>query len=371
MKIAFDAKRAFLNKSGLGNYSRTTISLLSSLYPEDDYLLYTTKKGITEEGFPPADAKIILPKGLYSKFPSFWRSYHITGLLKKDKVDIYHGLSHELPRKIHTTGVKTVVTIHDLIFIRYPDLYKAIDRKIYLNKWLYASKAADKIIAISEQTKRDIIEFLHADESKIEVVYQTCNPIFDTFLNREQKQKIRQKYKLPENFILYVGTIEPRKNLLEVLKSIRLSNTGLPLVIIGKEKKHYAEKVHNYIFKHKMNQVVFLKDVPTSDLPGIYQNASLLIYPSSFEGFGLPVLEAVKSGVPVIAAKGSCLEETGGPDSVYIDPFNTEEFAASIQKVLSDSSMRKEMTEKGLNFANNFQATKFAKELHSVYESLH
>lgn len=371
MKIAFDAKRAFRNYSGLGNYSRTVISLLTKYFPENEYLLYTPKTGYRGTGFPPAESRIVTPEShLHRKLHSYWRSYHISKLLDIDRPDIYHGLSHELPRNIEKTGTASVVTIHDLIFFRFPELYKAIDRKIYTRKWQHAARTADRIIAISEQTQLDICNYLDVDEKKIIVIYQSADPVYEKKIGKELKIQLRKKYSLPDNFILSLGTIEERKNLLEILKAMHAGKTTIPLVVIGREKKKYAEKVYAYIRDNQMKNIIFLKNVPADDIPGIYQCADLFIYPSRFEGFGLPVLEAVKSGVPVIAATGSCLEETGGPDSVYINPYNTEEFAFQIKRILDDSTLRENMVSRGLKFAAKFNGEKFAGELMKLYKEI-
>ena len=371
MKIAYDSKRAFRNYSGLGNYSRTVINAMSKHFPENQYYLYTPKTGYNFDDFPPKITKIISPENILDKkFNSYWRSYKIPLSLLKEKVDIYHGLSHELPVNIRKSGVKSIVTIHDLIFFRYPELYKRIDRKIYQKKYTHAVNVADKILAISQQTKRDIVDFLNINESRVEVIYQSSNPIFSSHLSNEGLVKIREKYDLPSEFILSVGTIERRKNLLELVKAVHRGKINVPIVIVGREKK-YAEEVYTYIADNQVSNVIFLRNVPNEDLPAIYQLADVFAYPSSFEGFGLPVLEAIQSGTPVIAGKGSCLEETGGADSIYIDPYNTEEFSNAIQKVFSDSDLRNRMKRKGLEFADNFKLETAINSLNAVYESIY
>lgn len=370
MKIAFDAKRAYRNFSGLGNYSRTLINSISKYFPENQYFLYTPDEGTGLVDFPPKSTRVILPDSyLHRSFSSYWRTYKITDSVKKEKIDLYHGLSHELPHNIEKSGAKSIVTIHDLIFYRYPDLYKALDRKIYKKKYAHSVKVADKIIAISEQTKRDIIEFLNVEESKIEVIYQSSNPLYNKQLSDTQLQNIKDKYDLPSDFILSVGTIEKRKNLLELVRAIHHSKSGIPLVVVGKEKD-YAKDVFSYIADNQVSNTYFLKNVPTEDLPGIYQLASLFAYPSSFEGFGLPVLEALQSGTPVIAARGSCLEETGGPDSIYINPYNPEEFSNAINLVLTNSGLRDTMKIRGNEFSKKFLEKTTISSLYKVYESI-
>ena len=189
-------------------------------------------------------------------FKKYWRSKNIVKDLIQDEIDIYHGLSHELPLGIEKTKIKSVVSIHDLIFIRYPHLFTIIDRKIYHKKILSACKRADKIIAISKQTKSDIIKFFNIPENKIEVVYQGCNVIFQKSIPKDEKQEVISKYNLPQNFLLHVSSITERKNLLNILKSIhKLNNQNL--VIIGDGKK-YKNKCLEYIHKHKLQEKVHL-----------------------------------------------------------------------------------------------------------------
>lgn len=371
MKIAFDAKRAYRNSSGLGNYSRMVIRQLCEYYPHNEYIMYSPKNGSIDPDFPPGNSKLILPqKPVYKLFNAYWRSYHLKNILEKEKPDIFHGLSNELPFNIHKTRIKTVVTIHDLIFIRFPELYKYIDRKIYSRKFRYASENADLVIATSEQTKKDIITFFGVKEKKVKVVYQSGNPVFNYELNSDEIKWIRNKYNIGSDYILNLGTIEERKNLLQLVKALHLARNKALLVVIGRPKKKYFQKVQDYIHKNRINNIQFLQDVPTSDLPALYQGASLFVYPSSFEGFGIPVLEAIQSGTPVIAGAGHCLEETGGPESIYTDPFNIEEFAKVIDKVLDNSDLRRKMKESGKLYSEKFQPHNTVKNLHSVYEHL-
>ncbi len=370
MRTGYDAKRAFHNLSGLGNYSRNIITLMSRYYPSDEYYLYTP--GIRENTgqFLPSGAILRTPETFLSKkFGSVWRSVCLAKSLQKDRIDIYHGLSNELPLKIKGTGVRSVVTIHDLIFIRFPELYNRIDRNIYRRKVNYAVRTADRTIAISEQTKRDIIEFTNIKPEKISVIYQSVDPAFGKKSDSRHLSSIRDRYNLPADFMLYVGTIEKRKNLLNVVRAMVEGRVDLPLVVIGRETE-YASEVHAYIRKHDVRNVLFLKNVPSDDLPSIYQLAILFVYPSSYEGFGIPVLEAITSGIPVIAGKGSCLEETGGPDSVYVDPLDIGELSVQIKRLAGDEHLRRTMVEKGKRFAEQFSGENTTRKLHELYESL-
>jgi len=373
MKIGFDAKRLFLNNTGLGNYSRDLVRGILEQAKENDYFLYTTGGEIdlkTKFLKDHPNAEIVYPSGLYKKMKSYWRSVKLERELIKNGVEVYHGLSHEIPRKNKLSKIKYVVTIHDLIFLRFPENYNRIDRKIYKKKVEYACKTADKIIAISEQTKRDLIEFLNVPENKIEVIYQSCATSFHHISDYRYRDLIKNKYNLPENYILYVGTIEKRKNLATLIEAIGKSNTKLPLVAVGKQTD-YTKEVMAMVDKYNLgNQVALLQNLSFLDLPSIYQSANLFVYPSFFEGFGIPVLEALYSKTPVIAAIGSCLEEAGGPNSIYIDPKNSDELASAIDRVIENPELQLEMKEKGFEYAQNFTSENQAKEVLEIYEGL-
>jgi glycosyltransferase involved in cell wall biosynthesis len=368
MRIAFDAKRAFNNTSGLGNYSRYTISSLCLSYPEHDYLLYTPSinKGIDFQS--PENSEIALPESFFAKqFSSYWRSVGLKTRLKKDKIDLYHGLSNELPLGIAESGIKSVVTIHDLIFMRLPELYKSFDRKVYLKKTKNAVLEADQIIAISQQTKDDMIELLGADEKKISIIFQGCHPWFKNTFNEEELRLTREKYQLPQLYILYVGTIEKRKNLLKIIQALHQGKIDIPLVAVGRETD-YMNEINQYIRENNIKNVNFIHYIPNSDLPAVYQMAHAFIYPSAYEGFGIPVIEALSSGIPVLTSRGGCLEETAGPGGIFVDPEDSEEMIDSIKRIIEDQVFRDKLILEGGKHVLQFSPEKTIPQLFEVYK---
>lgn len=370
MILGFDAKRFFHNKTGLGNYSRDLIRILAKFHPENSYLLYNPKPKKIDR--IPIDGKIIiehLPDTKKDKkFSSLWRLFFICSQIKKDKVELFHGLSGEIPIGLNKTGVKTVVTIHDLIFMRYPDLYSFFDRKIHYFKFKYAAKKADLIIAISEQTKKDIVTYLDINPNKIKVIYQGCAPIFKEDIPIEFIENTRKKYKLPANFILNVGTIEIRKNVLSVIKAIKVIDTQL--VIIGK-KTTYFKEINSYILENNLqNKIIFLENVELKELASIYRMASVFIYPSIFEGFGIPIIEALYSKTPVISSKGGCFKEAGGENSIYIDALNIEDLRIELNELLVNSEKRDEMKQKGFEFVQKFNDENIARNWIETYNQI-
>ena len=368
MRIGYDAKRAFNNHRGLGNYSRDTIRIIASHYPDLQIDLFTPKTDPSIRFDCPKNATLIQPKHTF--LHSLWRTYGITKEAEKRQLDLYHGLSHELPVGIEKTRIPTVVTMHDLIFIRHPELYPLIDRKLYEAKYLRSCRIADRIIAVSQQTKNDLIELWGIEENRISVVYQGCHPAFCRKASEEQKQSVRQKYNLPESFLLNVGAIEPRKNQLLILKALVDGHIDIPLVIAGRKTDYLAE-LQQFITRHQLeNKVSILPDVDFDNLPALYQSASVFIYPSQYEGFGIPVVEALQSGVPVIAAKGSCLEESGGPDSRYVSSDDATELARQITTLSENPELRNQMAERGKAYASCFSDDSIASNLMKLYKDL-
>lgn len=371
MRIGFDAKRAFHNSRGLGNYSRHTIQLLSKYYPDNHYYLFNPK---TKSKLPVEineNMTEINPKHQFWKLlPSLWRSKGMNSTIKEEKLDIYHGLNQELPYGIQHTGAKTIVTLHDAIFMRYPQLYPPSYRLVFTTKNKYACKIADKIICISEQTKRDAITYFGADESKIDVVYQGCNVIFRNNISDEKKQQVRLKHNLPPIFLLSVGAIEERKNTKQIVKALYHSKNQIPLFIVGKPTE-YTKELRKLIAQlGMMHQVHILNNVETEDLPALYAMAKIFIYPSVFEGFGIPILEALTVGTPVITSSGSCFEETAGLHSLYANPNDADHLGETINRVLQNDDLSSKMITEGKKHALLFSDESIANNLMRVYESL-
>lgn len=375
MKIGFDGKRAVQNYTGLGNYSRFIADILSKHYPSNEYILYAPKqqenKSLQEILLQRKNIKIFYPKSFWNrKLSSLWRVCGISSIIKKDRLDLFHGLSNELPLNIKKSQTKSIVTIHDLIFLRYPQFYKWIDRHIYAYKFKKACENSNQIIAISEMTKRDIVSFFHINPDKIDVIYQGCDESFKQKVSEEAKTQLKEQYQLPDKYILYVGSIESRKNLLIIIKSLKRLKQDIPLIAIGRATP-YTEKVKEYIHQNKMeSQVKLLHQIPFAELPCFYQMASLFIYPSYFEGFGIPILEALNSDIPVIAATGSCLEEAGGPHSIYINPDDEEELATQIERIWNNETLAKQMKLEGRKYAQRFEPENIAHDVMKVYQKV-
>jgi len=369
MKIGFDGKRAANNLTGLGNYSRSLIEALANQFPQNQYLVYTPKVKSAKQidnFFTKEHIKLKVPQN----GTILWRSLNILKDLVKDEVQIFHGLSHEIPFAIEHTRIKSIVTMHDLIFLRFPQYYKFIDRKLYEWKSKSACKRADKIIAISEKTKSDIIELYGVQPDKIKVIYQSCDDIFKNPFEDSTLKRISLTYKLPEKFILNVGTIEERKNLRLIVSALKNVDEEYKLVVIGKKTSYFKSVEKEIEILGLYHRVIFLENIPFADLPGIYQLAKVFVYPSFYEGFGIPIIEALYSGVPTIAATGSCLEEAGGPHSLYVNPTDVTGLASLINQILKSDSLQKEMKTKGLEFVQKFNSPVVTQQLMDCYKNV-
>jgi glycosyltransferase involved in cell wall biosynthesis len=375
MKIGFDAKRAFNNKSGLGNYARNLIRGIIKGNPAEDYYLFNSESSrykLQDFLDKRSNIHLIEPQSFWAKeFPGWWRSYGITKNANHLHLDIYHGLSNEIPLNSHLMKAKKLITVHDLIFMRFPEFYNAADRKMYTVKIKKSCALADGIVAVSEQTKNDLIELLDVPKEKIHVIYQTCDENF--FYDKDYNTNDHSPEKLlPDNYILYVGTVEQRKNLLALVRAIHeLDKTmQVTLVVVGKETS-YAKEVSEYVERYGLGKrVIFMKSVNNALMPLIYRKAKAFVYPSIYEGFGIPILEALVSKVPVITSRGGCFPEAAGPGSVFVDPDNAEELADAIRLVLSDEAKRKEMIDTGYAYAQQFKPAICADNMFNLYKKI-
>ena len=381
--IGYDAKRIVSNGTGLGSYGRTLINDLAShpinlrLYAPDE-----GRKDLREQIVQQENVTFCYPHpSLFtfhsSLFTSLWRTHGIIKDLQRDGVQLYHGLSGELPVGIRKSGIKSIVTIHDLIFLRHPEYYHWIDTKIYAWKFRQALREADHIIAISECTKHDIMEYGHIDESRISVIYQSFAPRFANHGDCPlcEKGAPRPGYTgtvpmIQGRYILNVGSIEARKNILLAVKALPYLPEDINLVIIGRHTK-YTDQVTDYIKTHNLShRVQILHGVTDEELPALYAGAEAFVYPSRYEGFGIPIIEAISMGLPVVACTGSCLEEAGGPDSLYVDPDDEQAMAQAICQSLKGAEGREQRISLSREYIRRFEGQDVASQIIRLYQNL-
>lgn len=371
MRVGLDGKRAVLNNTGLGNYSRYCVNIMSMAFPSARFILYSPGNAENERLEPllsRENVELVVPdlKPDWGPVRSWWRTFDMPLRLKADEIDVYHGLSNELPLTIKDV-CPAVVTIHDLIYRRFPQGYSAIDRRLYDFKYSRSARIANRVIAISERTRADLISDYGIDPDKIDVIYQGVDPIFTLKVDTARKQEVRARYSLPERYILAVGTVEERKNLLLAVEALPRLPEQIKLVIVGGMKSDYAGRVRAAISRLGLSDRVMHLQVPFNDLPAIYADAIFTSYTSRYEGFGLPVAESLTMGTPVIACTGSCLEEAGGEGAVYVNPDDVDAYVEAALKLIDDKVFHEIKSRQGVRHVRRFTADAFAKATMACY----
>ncbi len=345
MKIAYDAKRYYHNHTGLGNYSRTLVNDITEQYPEVETVLYD-KKPLS-------------------------RTFKLARKAKGDGCDIIHGLSNELPRDILKTDIKSIVTMHDVAWRTFPEMYKRADRIIYDWKYGWSARNATHVICISESTKRDIMRFYGVPEERISVIYQPVQKIFYTPMDKEKAEKIVSEY-VEGDFILTVGSINARKNLMGMLKAFKRLDNRPKFVIIGNGHK-YRKQCEQYITDSKLtDDIIILDNIHDGEiLQAFYTCTKMLLYPSFYEGFGLPVVEAALQHCPIITSDVSSLPEAAGPGAIQVDPYDIKSMASSIKRLLADKEEREYLGNKAYEHAiSHFDPKVLTEQVYKLYKSL-
>ena len=370
--IGLDAKRIVRNGTGLGSYGRTLVNDLAErplqlrLYAPD-----AGRDDLRQQVMDHDNVQLCLPKRplpLVGK--ALWRSRGMVADLQRDGVQLFHGLSGELPIGIRRRGIPTVVTIHDLIFMRHPEFYHWADVQIYKWKFRQTIREADRIIAISECTKCDIMELGDVDERRISLIYQSAAHRFAAEVTVDERQRVCQKYGLPKRIILNVGSIEARKNMLLAVKALPHLPEDVGLVMVGRHTP-YTDTIVKYAETHQLtHRLHILHGVPDEDLPALYAVAEAFVYPSVYEGFGIPIIEAIRQGLPVVACSGSCLEEAGGPDCRYVAPGDVQGMADALRKSLVGDAERDARIIGSQQYIRRFEGNTVASQVYDLYQEL-
>jgi glycosyltransferase involved in cell wall biosynthesis len=370
-RLGFDAKRAFNNATGLGNYSRHIIKTLTSAFGHTaTYHLYTpsVKKDLGHwvQGF---NLEIHRPRFLSKLRGPFWR-FLLGWRLKKDKIELYHGLSNELPAGIDRKQTKTIVTIHDLIFIHYPESYKPVDRMIYKRKFRSACRRADIIIATSEHTKNDIIKYFGTDEKKIRVHYQDSPDSYHYPPEEYDIPRIMDIYKVHEPYIICVSAFQKRKNHLKLIEAYALAQPSQKLVLAGASGEMLPAIKALIAEKGLAEKVQILENVMPQHLPTLYYKAEFAVYPSLYEGFGIPLLEAMRMQLPLITNMNGCFREISGAAALYADVSNAADLAEKMKMLADDPSLREDLRKKGKEELKRFDPELLRDDLKALYKEL-
>jgi glycosyltransferase involved in cell wall biosynthesis len=371
MGIYVDVSSAVHAKAGIGRYAESLARALIARQPGRFGLFYNRGRGSQ----PPLGLGSIPTRTVRAGYKP-WRMAVWLGQLAQVGFDrlvpdaeLFHATEHLLPP---FRGVPTVLTVHDMIFQLFPEHQKRLNYW-YLNATmpLYCQRA-DAIITVSESSKRDIVTHYGLEPSKIKVVYEAAAPEFVPAVPAVTAD-VRTRYGLPERYLLHVGTIEPRKNLtllIQALQRLRDGGLQIPLVVVGGKGWLYHDFFEKLEGLEVVDSVCFPGYVPAPDLPAFYGAATMVIVASVYEGFGLPLLEAMACGTPVVSSNASSLPEVGGDAALYFDPHDVEAMAEVIRSVWVDAELRDHMRGIGLEWSSGFSWERAAYETASVYDTV-
>ncbi len=375
MNIGFDAKRAFMNSTGLGQYARRLISALVAHSPKDNFTLFTPASStfLEEVLKQHPNTKIITPKHIFlKKFHQVWRSCFLAKEIQKHDIKVFHGLSSELPLGLGQ-NIKKIVTIHDLIFFKKPELYSPLDAMIYRRKTKYAAKYSDKILTISYATKLDLIDLYKVPEEKIIVVPPICDAKFYNLKTDLEKQNFLSNKNLDKPFLLFLGTIEQRKNLFFVIKALfELFKNGVAIsfVIVGRKGDAYVDIKKFLADKLEFEKnIMFFHDVKDEEVPLFFQTARAFVYPSQIEGFGMPLAEAAASGTAMITLDHGALKEAAGPGAFVLSDGTSgqQELEKILYKIFYENQNLDDRIALGKTHAKKFLAQVIAEESMKIY----
>lgn len=366
MRIALDARLLHYRKAGIGQYILRLLEGLDGLAPPEDVLILRSRKQMDADLPPTRFSSVPLWTPPHNRFEQFGLRVELSRL----QLDLLHSPDF-IP--LFRRHFRSVITVHDLAFLLYPHLLTR-ESAHYYGQIDQAVRSADHIIAVSETTKRDVIRLLGAPEEHVTVIPEAVNPIYRPLNDDDAVESVRLRYQLPERYAIFVGTIEPRKNLPTLMRAIRRlkdqHHTELVLAVVGQLGWLYDEvmRVHEELKLQEM--VRFLGRVSDEDLVALYNGASVLAYPSHYEGFGLPPLEAMACGTPVVVSNTSALPEVVGDAGLLVSPEDDEGLTVALLRVLSDPELRDALIRRGLQRASAFTITGMAEKTLALYRSV-
>jgi glycosyltransferase involved in cell wall biosynthesis len=364
VRIAIDARK--LRDYGIGTYIRNLVRNLARIDRTTDYVLIVRPADI-EIGSSLGDNFRTLPD--WSPSYSLREQFTIPLDLRREKVDLFHAPHYVLPP---LTPCKSVVTIHDCIHLRFPQYLPHRLAYVYARSSLWvATHRASRVLTVSETSKRDILRYFRVPESKIDVIYNAIDERLGEAPSEAELAQVRERYQLNDPFVLYAGNIKPHKNLERLIEAFHTLRRGglehVKLLIIGDEVSKYAT-LRRAVHRHKLHKHVrFFGFVPDKTLAALYRLASVFVFPSLYEGFGLPPLEAMAAGTPVITSNLSSLPEVVGDAALLIDPYQPDAIAEAMRRVLTDEQLRTDLRQKGLQRVQEFSWERSVQRVRAIY----
>jgi glycosyltransferase involved in cell wall biosynthesis len=366
MRIGVDTRITHYTRGGISNYTLRLLAALAALDADTDYCVLHSRK----DRNPPLPGANFRPVACWT--PAHHRLERWTLGMEAARLglDLLHSPDFIPPAFGYR---RSVITVHDLNFLYYPRFLTAESRRYYSGQIEWAVRRADHILADSHATKADLVSMLNVEPEKVTVVHLAADPAYRP-LAEEEARRVSAKYGLEPGYLLFVGTLEPRKNLPGLLQAYRLlrdaGTTEAPLVLVGGKGWLYDEIFERIGTLVLTEHVRFLHDVPDADLPGLYSAAGVLTTPSFYEGFGLPALEAMACGTPVVVSDRASLPEVVGEAGLLVNADDPEDIAKALGRVLGDEALRVRMRERGLAQAARFTWDKAARETLAVYRAV-
>ena len=363
MRIGFDVSALVKEAAGIGQCIINIIHNIMEIDKENEYFLFTYDK-IKLPFSLKENWRIVDYGGAKHQQIRFFTA--LPQILKKMKIQVFFGTRHYLPP--FNSNIRYVALVHDLIPLRMPELFtkKHLQRfKIFTS---ICKRQADSYIAVSDATKADILHYMKVPEEKIQVIYEGANPNFTPEKDEAGIKETMERFGIEGSYLLCLSTVEPRKNMLRTIQAYEqyVLKNELPyqLVIVGGKGWNNGE-IYDYVKEHDLSShVLFTGYVSNEDVKNIYANATIFIYASLYEGFGIPVLEAMQSGVPVITSNVSSMPEVAGDACILVDPYQVDEIKNAIIKILDSETLQAEMKEKGIAQAKKFSWRKCSEEVH-------
>ncbi len=371
MRIGIDARMYSTEFTGVGRYVYELVHNLIKLDKKNEYVLFMNREEYDK--FDPPNKRIskVLANARHYSFAEQTRFWWV---LQRAKLDLMHFTHFNAPILYRRPSI---VTIHDLTLSFFPGkkMNSAFYRTAYNVVLKNAVRHAKRVIAVSKNTKKDLVEITHTSPSKIEVVYEGVGEQFGPKEDKGLVEDLQKKYNITKEFMLYTGVWRSHKNLVNLIRSFALlqedESFESQLVITGKEDPYYPEVKRTVKELGLEHEVIFTGLAPEDELIALYQSAKLYVYPSLYEGFGLPPLEAMRCGTPVVASKNSCIPEVCGEENaLYFDPYDPEDMANVMRRVWLDEELQKELHEKGLKHSRKFVWEKMAEKTFKIYEEL-
>jgi glycosyltransferase involved in cell wall biosynthesis len=373
--IGFDAKHANRGNTMQSSYARFVIDALSNACPKSAYFrmyierseLHSDYEALAER----ANVESMEPDGMvWRKLSWLWRMWHIGRDLERGDVDLYHALAGLVPFGLARRNIRSVVTVHSLEFVRLRRLFSPIYNFYRRMIILSSMHRADRIIAASECVKQDLVRYLRIDADKIDVVYGGCHRRFSEPVTEVEMARVRERYNLPERYLLVAGKHNARKNLNHIVETLPKMDDDVEIVIVGRGTEQTATLVRRMKALGIEKRVRLLYGVADEDMPAIYRGAIAYLMLSLYEGFSTTIVEALTVGVPVIASRGSSLEEVGGPDSIYVNTGDSKALLDAVRRVLESEELRTQMIERGQDYAQRFRPEVIAYNLLNCYRRI-